>query len=226
LVMSSLIVMSKWNCSSSSTARSTPARSRSIHIKRRSPGMRVMGGPADGGLGSELAAALRGELIELRFAIVFGETPVGFEPAALFHAMEGGVERAFFYLEPLIGRVANPRRDGVAVSGAPGEGLEDEEVERALEEIEVGGAHGGCSPELLMGVTDGETRRPAKGLPGGGRRSCHQAVGCRRWPYFLPHARAPGHHRLRRGPGRAGRRADGGGDSAAYAFSPPHGRSA
>ena len=93
------------------------------------------------GLGAELFPALGGELVVLGFAVVLGESPLGLEPAALLHAVEGGVERALFDLESLVGGLADPGGDGVAVSRPPREGLEDQEVERALEEIEIDGRH-------------------------------------------------------------------------------------
>src|SRR4051794_7685057 len=71
--------------------------------------------------------------------------------------MEGGVEGAFLDPEVVVGGVADPSCDGVAVHRTPGEGLEDQEVERSLEEIEVveRGGHRRGPPEVLRGTVLG-----------------------------------------------------------------------
>src|ERR1043165_4243838 len=99
-----------------------------------------------GGVGRPPARSLRQlcaprarELIELGFAVVLGESPLGLDPLPLLHPVERGVESALFYREGPFGGLPDPLSDGVAVAGTPGEGLEDEHIERALEEIEVGG---------------------------------------------------------------------------------------
>ena len=81
------------------------------------------------------------ELVVLGFAVVLREAPLGLEPAALFHAVEGGVERALFDLQSLVGGLANPRGGGVAVARSPLQRFEDEEVEGALEEVEIDRGH-------------------------------------------------------------------------------------
>jgi hypothetical protein len=53
--------------------------------------------------------------------------------------MEGGIECAILDLEDLGGQVSDPFGDAESVHGSPGEGLEDHDVERALEEVEVRG---------------------------------------------------------------------------------------
>ena len=118
-------------------------------LKNLEDGAGVFG--PDGGLRAELFPALRGELVVLGFAIVLGKPPFGLEQSAFLHAVERGVERALLDLESLVGGLADPRRDGVAVARTPGEGLEDEEVERALEEVEIDGRPR-VSPEMLMGM--------------------------------------------------------------------------
>jgi hypothetical protein len=55
--------------------------------------------------------------------------------------MERGVEGAVLDVEVVLGGGPDPAGDGVAVPGAPGEGLEDQDVEGALEEIELWSRH-------------------------------------------------------------------------------------
>ena len=87
------------------------------------------------GFGIEALLALVGELVELGAAVVFGGSPAGFEQAAEFESMEGGVERAFFDLEQLLGGLVDPLGDRVAVKRAAGEGFEDEHLQGALDEV-------------------------------------------------------------------------------------------
>ena len=94
-----------------------------------------------GGLGAELLSSLGGELVVLGFAVVLRESPLGLEESAFLHAMERGIEGAFFDLESLVGGVADPGGDGVSVSRSPGQGLEDEEIEGPLKEVEIDGGH-------------------------------------------------------------------------------------
>src|SRR3954468_18070667 len=80
-------------------------------------------------LAAELFASGGRELVVLGFAVVLGHAPLALEPAAFFHAVERGIEGALLDLEVVVGGVADPPGDGIAVRRAPGEGLEDEEVE-------------------------------------------------------------------------------------------------
>jgi hypothetical protein len=89
----------------------------------------------------ELVAAGGGELVELGALAFVGEGPFGGDPALGFEAVEGGVEGAGFDLEDVLGGLFDVLGDGVSVGGAEEEGAEDEEVERALEEVEARG-HG------------------------------------------------------------------------------------
>src|SRR3954466_554958 len=73
--------------------------------------------------------------------------------------MQRGVERAVVDLEHVVSRGADPLRHTEAVHGAPRERLENHDIERALEEIEVGrravgragGRHG--YPRMMRGVS-------------------------------------------------------------------------
>src|ERR1043166_1905436 len=98
-------------------------------------------------LGAELGPPLRGQPVVLRPAVVLREAPLGGEPAAALQPVEGGVERAFFDQELLAAPLPDPGGDGIAVARAPGERLEDQEVEGALEKVERGG--GGSHNDLM-----------------------------------------------------------------------------
>ena len=89
-------------------------------------------------LGLELPAAGGGELVVLGFAVVLGEPPLGLDPPALLEPVEGDVERPVLDGDGPVARVLDPPGDGVAVARSPGQRLEDEDVERALKQIEVG----------------------------------------------------------------------------------------
>src|SRR6476661_7580619 len=55
------------------------------------------------GLLGELRAALRGERVEARLTVVFGDTPFRRDPALLFEPLQGEVERAVVDEEDLLG---------------------------------------------------------------------------------------------------------------------------
>src|SRR6185436_9906420 len=92
-------------------------------------------------LGLELSAALCRQRVVLASTVVLGLPPVPFDPAALLHAVERGVERAFFDGEGVTARLLDPPPDPEPVHGAPGERLEDEGFEGALRELDAFG-HG------------------------------------------------------------------------------------
>src|SRR5688500_18654817 len=87
-------------------------------------------------LGAKLTPALDGQTVELRASIVRRELPLGLDPAALLQAMERWVKRTFADLEDLARQLLDPPRDGVAVGRSPAQRLEDEQVERALQQID------------------------------------------------------------------------------------------
>lgn len=90
-----------------------------------------------GGFVVEVLSAFGGEAVEAGFAIVFGDAVFALDEPGFEEALEGGVERAVAYLEDVVGALLNGVGDGVAVGAAQDEGLQDEQVERALEEIEL-----------------------------------------------------------------------------------------
>src|SRR5688500_9906890 len=93
------------------------------------------------GLGAELASPAGGEPIELRIDVVLRETPLGLDEAARFHSVERRVEGRVLDAELTVGGLPQPAEDVVPVHGAPGEGLEDEHVEGALEDVDFAGGH-------------------------------------------------------------------------------------
>ena len=84
----------------------------------------------------ELLASARTQAIELCFAVFLGVAPFGVEPALLFHAMERGIEGAFFDLELVACGLLDPAENGESVHRSPGERLEDEQVEGAADEVD------------------------------------------------------------------------------------------
>src|SRR6185437_6424162 len=66
---------------------------------------------------------------------VLGESPLGGDEAAILEPAERRIERTFLDAEDVVGRLLDPARDGVAVRGRDEEGFEDEDTERALQEV-------------------------------------------------------------------------------------------
>jgi hypothetical protein len=89
-----------------------------------------------GGFAHELFAAGGSERVEAGFAIVGGDAPLGGDPAAVFEALERGIESAMLDEQFLPGSVLNSASDALAVLLAEDESAQDEQVERALQEFE------------------------------------------------------------------------------------------
>src|SRR5207249_3881075 len=89
-----------------------------------------------------------GELVVARAPVVVGEVPLGADEAALFHPVEGVVQRAVVDVEAAAGTLLEPGGDFGAVHRAPRQGFEDEDVERPLQERRAV-AHCNVSPESL-----------------------------------------------------------------------------
>src|SRR6185312_1598389 len=115
-----------------------------VHLRRSNRAARESENRGDGRrvarpygrLLAEAAASRRCELVIARAAVVLGGAPLGAEPTAAFHPLEGLVESVVVDAEGAVGPVLEPSGDGVAVHGAPAQGLEDEQVEGALEQWE------------------------------------------------------------------------------------------
>jgi hypothetical protein len=94
----------------------------------------------------ELAAVVGSErfLTEIKTTanLQHPHAPLTHEPSPLFHAMQGGVERAFLDEERLVGRVADPIQDLEAAEGLPvRQSPEDQVFERPLEDVQRFSSH-------------------------------------------------------------------------------------
>ena len=89
----------------------------------------------------ELLSSRPGELVDPGSAIVLRATPFRFDPAAAFQAVQRGIERALRDSEGRFGDLVQSLRNGPAVHGLEGQGLEDQEIESPLGQVELA-AHG------------------------------------------------------------------------------------
>jgi len=79
----------------------------------------------------QLFLAFRREAIEARFAVVFGDPPLGRKPALDQHAIQGRVQRSILYLQPLFRSVADAFGDRVTMKRTRAKSPEDQEIKRA-----------------------------------------------------------------------------------------------
>src|ERR1041385_9508821 len=121
-----------------------------------------------GDLGGQLLAPGPGELVVAGPAPGGRDPPLGLDPALEPEALEGGVERAFLDPERLRGQAPDVLRDAVAVHRPEGEGLEEEEVEGAGEEVDLEGIARGSHSVSIHRLPMGGEATAAGG--GGGRR--------------------------------------------------------
>jgi hypothetical protein len=84
-----------------------------------------------------LAAAFGCEPVELGLAVVLGKAHSASTALAL-EPPQCRVERAFFDQQHFFGLAANEARDREAVQPAPDQGLENQDVQSAADEIELG----------------------------------------------------------------------------------------
>jgi len=68
----------------------------------------------------------------------FGNAPFGIDPALVFEAVQSGIERALIDLQDLPRDLLNALGDCPAVHGFGLQRAQNEEIERALQEIETG----------------------------------------------------------------------------------------
>src|ERR1051325_2706598 len=125
-----------WASSSSLTSVSTGTRQKKFLRRLFMSGPHHLGdGRRElaplGGVGLELGAADLGERVDLDALPDLGRAPRRLDEALSLQPVERRIQRAFFYLKGVVGRVLEPAGDGVAMAGTPGQGLEDEEVECA-----------------------------------------------------------------------------------------------
>src|SRR5688572_4356719 len=83
----------------------------------------------------QLLPARRAEAVRLRLAPGLGHDPVRLEPALLFQAMQGRIQRPLRHLQHVAADELDSAGNRPPVLRAAGERLEDEQVERALDEV-------------------------------------------------------------------------------------------
>jgi hypothetical protein len=88
---------------------------------------------------AETLATGGGEFIVLGTAVVFGSAPGCFEKALADEAEESGVESALFDEKSAARNLLDAEEDAIAVEGAEGNGLENEEIESAGEKVSLRG---------------------------------------------------------------------------------------
>jgi hypothetical protein len=89
------------------------------------------------GFGAKLVAADGGELVELCLAIVVGFAPLAGDETLMFEAVEGRIEGTLLDGELLAGDLLDAEKNTIAVKRTEGDGLEDEHVKCALDEVEL-----------------------------------------------------------------------------------------
>src|SRR5688572_6722022 len=75
------------------------------------------------------------ERVELRFASRLGCPPLRCNPSLLLQSMKGGIERALRNLQVFVRYLLNPFRDGPAMLRFEREDLQNQQIERALDEV-------------------------------------------------------------------------------------------
>src|SRR5581483_5755045 len=88
-----------------------------------------------GHFSAESRAPFRGERVVLRAAVVLGQAPLGVDRTGVLEPIQRLVERRVDDAEIAAGALVDPLADGEPVHRLPGERAEDEQVERAVEEV-------------------------------------------------------------------------------------------
>ena len=86
-------------------------------------------------------ATLAGQLVELRLAVVLRGSPLGLDQALLLQPVERRVERALLDFQYVVGELVQAHGDAVAVVRPGAEALQDEQVERALQQVDLSDSH-------------------------------------------------------------------------------------
>src|SRR5262249_38711387 len=97
--------------------------------------------PPGRGSGVQLGAPLTRELVVLRAAVVIGRGPPGFDPAPPFEAVQRRVERSLAHFQDGAGDPVQPLCNRPAVLWLERDGLQYQQVERALRQVHAVG-HG------------------------------------------------------------------------------------
>ena len=90
----------------------------------------------------ELFASERGKPVIARAAVVVRDAPSGGDPAILLHAVQSGVERALFDAQHLFGHFVDTEGNAPTVHRPELKRFQDQESERALEDVAFVLAHG------------------------------------------------------------------------------------
>src|SRR5688572_32216468 len=83
-------------------------------------------------------ASFFGEGVEFGLAAFRRDSPLCVDEPSLLEPVERGIERPLVDLEDVVGELAHELRDSPSVQGTEAQCLEDEEIERALEQIGAG----------------------------------------------------------------------------------------
>src|SRR5687767_1845968 len=125
-----------------------------------------------------------GQRVELGPAASLVGLPHGSDPPLLLDPVEGRVERALLHVEHLVRHLADALDRAVAVQRPEREGLEDEHVERALEQVGFGAGHVVTSGDSVTNEpTPKYSRHGTAGMPKMSRQSSIMPEeGCREVP--------------------------------------------
>src|SRR5689334_5135427 len=84
----------------------------------------------------QLFATGGGEGVDTYSLAVLGDSPLGRDPLSLRQSVERRLERARLDAQQVVRVGADHLREAIAVARPPAQGLEDDEVERTLEQLE------------------------------------------------------------------------------------------
>ena len=83
-----------------------------------------------------MPASLRRQAIDAGALLALGDLPLRLDELLALQAMQRGIEGPGVDLEQVAGMRANRLADAVAMAGPPAQLLEDQQVERALEQFD------------------------------------------------------------------------------------------
>ncbi len=89
------------------------------------------------GFRKQPALPCSGEPVIFGFAVVFRLAPFTGDPALMFQTIERGVQRALLDFQAIFGNLLDAQQNAVAVQGPKGNGLQDQHVQRALQNVQL-----------------------------------------------------------------------------------------
>src|SRR6185503_17080681 len=121
-------------------------------------------------LGLGRGTPLTGQRVELGLSVVLCDAPLRLDEPPLFHAVQRGIERPFLDPQGIVRELMDAHRDAVSVIGPRAEAFEDQQIQRALNEIEVPDRHGSSvaslrrskQAERLLRLTQTVQGKPAR----------------------------------------------------------------